>query len=46
MINEMILHNAVEFSSVYYFTDDTKLILIDKSITKINKHIIRLETGC
>ena len=33
------LHKAVEFSSVHHFADDTNLILTDKSMKKINKHI-------
>ena len=33
------LHKAVEFSPVHHFADDTKLILIDKSMKKIKKHI-------
>ena len=41
------LHKAVEFSSVHHFADDTNIILTDKSMKKINKHINqRLETGC
>ena len=35
------LHKAVEFSSVHHFPDDTNLLLIDKSLRKINKHINR-----
>ena len=35
------LHTAVEFSSIHHFTDDTNLLLIDKSLKKINKHINR-----
>ena len=35
------LHKAVEFSSVHHFADDTNLLLIDKSLKKINKHINR-----
>ena len=35
------LHKAVEFSSVHHFADDTNLILTDKSMKKINKHINR-----
>ena len=33
------LHKSVEFSSVHHFTDNTNLILTDKSMKKINKHI-------
>ena len=33
------LHKDVEFSSVYYFADDTNLTLTD--MKKINKHINR-----
>ena len=35
------LHKAVEFSSVHHFADDTNLLLIDKSLKKIDKHINR-----
>ena len=35
------LHKSVEFSSVHHFADDTNLILTDKSMKKINKHINR-----
>ena len=35
------LHKAIEFSSVHHFADDTNLLLIDKSLKKINKHINR-----
>ena len=35
------LHKAAEFSSVHHFADDTNLLLIDKSLKKINKHINR-----
>ena len=35
------LHKAVEFSSVHHFDDDTNLLLIDKSLKKMNKHIKR-----
>ena len=35
------LHKSVEFSSVHHFADDTTLILTDKSMKKINKHINR-----
>ena len=34
-------HKAVEFSSMHHFADDTNLLLIDKSLKKINKHINR-----
>ena len=34
-------HKAVEFSSIHHFADDTNLLLIDKSLKKINKHINR-----
>ena len=33
------LHKPVEVSSVHYFADDTNLILTDKSMKKINKHV-------
>ena len=36
----MILHKA-EFSSIHLFADDTNLILTEKSMRKINKHINR-----
>ena len=35
------LHEAVEFSSVHHFADDTNPILTDKSMKKIDKHINR-----
>ena len=35
------LQKATEFSSVHHFADDTNLLLIDKSLKKINKHINR-----
>ena len=35
------LHRAVEFSSDHHFVDDTNLILTDKSMKNINKHINR-----
>ena len=35
------LHRAVEFSSVHHFADATNLILTDKSMENINKHINR-----
>ena len=39
LIND--LHEAVEFSSVHHFADDTNPILTDKSMKKIDKHINR-----
>ena len=33
------LHKVVEFSSIDQFADDTNLLLTDKSLKKINKHI-------
>ena len=35
------LHKALEFSSVHHSADDTNLLLIDKSLKKINKHVNR-----
>ena len=35
------LHKAAEFSSVHHFADDKNLLLIDKSLKKISKHINR-----
>ena len=35
------LHKAVEFSSIHHFADDTNLIVTDKTMKKINKHINR-----
>ena len=35
------LHKAVGFSSVHHFADDTNLLLLDKLLKKINKHINR-----
>ena len=43
------LHKAVEFSSVYHFAYDTNLILTDKSIKKVNKHMskgLKLTVEC
>ena len=33
------LHKAVRFSKVTHFADDTNLLLADKSLKKINKHV-------
>ena len=33
------LHKAARFSKVTHFADDTNLLLVDKSLKKINKHI-------
>ena len=35
------MQKAVEFSSIHHFDDDTNLLLIDKLLKKINKHINR-----
>ena len=35
------LHKTVEFSFVHHFADNTNLLLVDKSIKNINKHINR-----
>ena len=35
------LHQPIEKSSVHHFADDTNLLLIDKSLKKINKYINR-----
>ena len=35
------LHKAVEFSSMHHFADDTNLLLTEKSLKKLNKHINR-----
>ena len=32
-------HQAIETSAVHHFTDDTNLLLVDKSLKKINKSI-------
>ena len=37
----MKFYKSIEFSSVHHLTDDTNLILTDKSMKKINKHINR-----
>ena len=34
------LHEAVKFSRVDHFADDTNLLLTDKSLKKINKHVM------
>ena len=39
LIND--LHKAAEFSSVHHFAGDTNLLLIDKSLKKVSKHINR-----
>jgi hypothetical protein len=33
------LHTSIKFATVYHFADDTNLMLINKSLKKINKHI-------
>ena len=33
------LHQAIKFSKVHHFADDTNLLCIDKSMKKINMHI-------
>ena len=33
------LHKAAHFSKVTHFADDTNLLLVDKSLKKINKHV-------
>ena len=33
------LHKAVEFSWIHHVSDDANLLLIDKLVKKINKHI-------
>ena len=33
------LHKAMTHYSVHHFADDTHILLIDKSLKKINKHI-------
>ena len=35
------LHKNVEFSTVHHFADDTNILLVEKSLKKINKHINR-----
>ena len=35
------LHTTFESNFVHHFADDTNLLLIDKSLKKINKHINR-----
>ena len=37
----ILLIKAAEFSSIHHFADDTNLLLTDKSLKKINKHIDR-----
>ena len=33
------LNQAIKFSRVHHFADDTNLLLVDNSLKKINKHI-------
>ena len=33
------LNQAIKFSQVHHFADDTNLLLVDNSFKKINKHI-------
>ena len=33
------LSKAIKFSTVHHFADETNLVLSDKSLKKINKHI-------
>ena len=33
------LHQVVEFSTVHYFPDDTNMVLIKKSLKKVNRYI-------
>ena len=35
------LHKNVEFSTVHHFADDTNMLLIEKSLKKLNRHINR-----
>ena len=37
----ILLIKAAEFSSIHHFADDTNLLLTDKSLKKISKHINR-----
>ena len=33
------LSKAIKFSTVHHFADETNLVLSDKSLKKVNKHI-------
>ena len=33
------LNQAIKFSRVHHFADDTNLLLVDNSLKKVNKHI-------
>ena len=33
------INKAIKFSTIYHFADDTNLILSEKSLKNINKHI-------
>ena len=35
------LHKNVEFSTVHHFADDTNMLLVEKSLKKLNKHMNR-----
>ena len=35
------LHKVVEFSTVHHFADDTNMVLIKKSLKKVNRYINR-----
>ena len=35
------LHKNIKFSTVYHFPDDTSMLLIEKSLKRLNKHINR-----
>ena len=35
------LHKNVEFSTVHHFADNTNMLLIEKSLKKLNRHINR-----
>ena len=35
------LHKNVEFSTVHHFADDTNMLLVEKSLKKLNRHINR-----
>ena len=39
LININDLNQAIKFSRVYHFADDTNLLLVDNPLKKINKHI-------
>ena len=39
------LHKNIAFSTVHYFEDDSNMLLVQKSLKKVNKHIIGMDQG-